>query len=253
MTAQERHHEPTSERSAPMSATVDWRLPAGQRDDWLFGTGATGIEQGLVWVGGLLGLGLIVWQGVVAPPAGWAWWHYLLSAVIVLDVAGGAVANALGTAKRLYFAPLREPASRWTRLLHNHLGFTALHLHPLVIAALYPGAHIWWGVLWYLVALLGVLAVRLSPLYLARPVAMLVFTAAMLLQSVIAAPVGWAWFVPVFLAKLVLAHAVREEPYRPDRNALQLLEVDCSLRAEPAEDADGFHSTSRFACNLEVQ
>jgi hypothetical protein len=46
--------------------------------------------------------------------------------------------------------------------------------------------------------------------------AMFVFTGAMLLQSVISAPAGWALFVPVFLAKLVLAHAVREGSYRPD-------------------------------------
>lgn len=85
-----------------------------------------------------------------------------------------------------------------------------------MIATLYPGGLLWWGVLWYLVALGGVSAVRVSPLYLARPMAMLIFTGAMLLQSVVSAPAGWAWFVPVFLAKLILAHAVREEPYRPD-------------------------------------
>lgn len=206
----------TQEQGEQRAATVDWRLPERRRDDWLFGTGATAREQLLVWAAGVLGLGLIAWHALVAPPPGWTWWHHLLSAVILLDVAGGAVANTLGTAKRLYFSPLRQPASARTRLLHNTVGFTALHLHPVVIAALYPGGQLVWGVLWYAVAVVGVAAIRVSPLYLARPLAMLVFTGAMLLQSAIVAPAGWAWFVPVFLAKLVLAHAVREEPYRPE-------------------------------------
>lgn len=215
MGTQEQRRPLMAEPGEPVAAPIDWRLPDTRHDDWLFGTGATPIEQGLVWAVVVLGLGLIGWQGVFTPP-GWAWWHHLLSAVILLDVAGGAVANTLGTAKRLYFGPLRQPASTRTRLLHNTVGFTALHLHPIVIAALYPGGQFWWGVLWYLVALGGVGAVGVSPLYLARPMAMLVFTGAMLLQSIITAPAGWGWFVPVFLAKLVLAHAVREEPYRPD-------------------------------------
>lgn len=207
-----------TEAPAPGEAArsaIDWRLPAGTRDDWFFGTGATAAEQGLAWAGGLLAFALLAWQAAFAPPPDWVWWHYLLGAVIALDVGGGVVANTLGTAKRLYFGPLRQPASLRARLLTSTIGFTALHLHPLVIAGLYPGGQLWWGALWYGVALLGVAAVRLAPLYLARPVAMLVFAGAMLLQSVLAAPAGWAWFVPLFLAKLVLAHAVREEPYRP--------------------------------------
>lgn len=35
-------------------------------------------------------------------------------------------------------------------------------------------------------------------------------------NALVAAPEGWAWFVPVFVAKLVVGHAVREEPYRPE-------------------------------------
>jgi hypothetical protein len=204
------HEAPTA---AP-DATIDWRLPAAP-DDWLFGTGATPLERRLVWIAALLGLALVGWYTLVAPPAGWVWWHFLISAVIMLDVAGGAAANTLGAAKRLYFGAPRLPITATSRLLRSTLGFTALHLHPLLIAAIYPEGALWWGALWYAAALLGVAAVRAVPLYLARPTAMLAFTAAMLLQSVIAAPPGWEWFVPIFLAKLVLAHAVREEPYRP--------------------------------------
>ncbi len=216
MAPQEQRQQVTLEPGQPMAARIDWHPPDTSHDDWLFGTGATPLERGVVWAAAVLGLGLIVWQGVFAPPPGWAWWHHWVSAVILLDVAGGAVANTLGTAKRLYFGPLRQPASARTRLLHHPIGFTALHLHPVVIAVLYPGGQLWWGMLWYLITLVGVGIVRASPLYLARPVAMLLFTGVVLLQSVISAPTGWGWFVPVFLAKLLLAHAVREEPYRPD-------------------------------------
>jgi hypothetical protein len=53
------------------------------------------------------------------------------------------------------------------------------------------------------------------PVYLQRPVAMLVLVAAVVGNALVSAPEGWAWFIPVLMAKLVVGHAVREEPYRP--------------------------------------
>ncbi len=44
---------------------------------------------------------------------------------------------------------------------------------------------------------------------------MLLFVGAVVGLAFMASPPGWAWLRAVFLAKLLLAHAVREEPYRP--------------------------------------
>jgi len=52
---------------------------------------------------------------------------------------------------------------------------------------------------------------------LQRPAALGVLAIALVLAPVVAAPDSLAWFGPVLVAKLVVAHAVREEPYRPMR------------------------------------
>lgn len=74
----------------------------------------------------------------------------------------------------------------------------------------------WWGAVGlYATAVVGSLLVEAVSPYLARPAAMLLFVGAIVALGFAAAPPGWAWLPAVFLAKLLLAHAVREEPYRP--------------------------------------
>ncbi|KAI9024183.1 hypothetical protein DFJ74DRAFT_705902 [Hyaloraphidium curvatum] len=201
------------------NANIDWSLPDGAADsvdDWLVGPGATAAENALLWAAAVPGLASLAYRASFSPIVGWRWWHYAFAAAMVLDVAGGAVANSLSTCKRLYHGPVPASATRLGRFLHNTMGFTALHVHPIVVAALYPGRHLLWGSALYSYSLAGAAAVHYSPLYLARPLAMLFLVTAMSLQEYLPAPGGWAWFAPIFLSKLVLAHAVREEPYRPD-------------------------------------
>ena len=192
---------------------IDWEVPGG-RPDWLFGTGAAPGERRLVGTATAVVTGVVVAVAAVQDAA-WSWWQWALVLVLTVDVAGGAVANALGSAKRLYHSPVPPGLSAAHRLLRSHVAFAALHVHPVVLAVLLPDAGPGWAAAWYLLALGGTAAVVAAPLYLRRPLAAAVVTAAVTAAPLVAAPAGLGWFGPVLVIKLVAAHAVREEPYRP--------------------------------------
>lgn len=195
---------------------IDWTVPAG-RQDWLLGTGATPAERALVWVASAASV-LVLLALAAAQDVAWTWWQWLLVLVLTVDVAGGVVANALGTAKRQYHSPW--PASTaLQRIVRHPVGFTALHVHPFAFALLMTDATLVWAATWYAVALAGTLAVVAAPLYLRRPLAAAVVTAAVVGAPLVDAPATLTWFGPVLVLKLVASHAVYEEPYRPSPRA----------------------------------
>ncbi len=194
-------------------AVVDWHVPSGT-PDWLLGTGATVRERALVWASTAVATAAAA--GVaLAQDVGWAWWQWLLVLALTIDVAGGVPANALGTAKRFYHSAPPPRLPLLLRLAHDHIGFSALHVHPFVVAALLADATVQWAAFWYVVGLAGTVLVVTAPLYLRRALAAAVVTTALVVAPAVAAPAGLAWFGSVLVVKLVAAHAVREEPYRP--------------------------------------
>lgn len=191
--------------------------PPPPRVDWLHGLGASRLDRRLTLGMALAAVAIVGAALVLDAPAldgagAWTWWRVAVVAVLLVDLVGGVVANASVPAKRLYHGPVPSSAGRLGRLLHDHMGFTALHIHPLVVAALLPDGSWWWGALWYGWALGGVAVVRAVPRRLERPVALGVATLGIVASAAIPAPVGLAWFPAVFLLKLVVAHAVDEPP-----------------------------------------
>lgn len=189
--------------------------PTEGRANPLFGAGATRVEQALASGAGLLGA-LLVTGTAAAQASGWSGVQYAVAAVVAFDVVGGVIANGLGSAKRDHFGPPAATARTTAgRVARTPVLFTALHVHPVVVALVYDPAAWWWGVAWYLVTLVGTTLVRVSALYLQRPVALAWCALAALGASFLPSPAHWGW-LPVALAlKLVLAHAVQEEAYRP--------------------------------------
>ncbi len=190
------------------------RLP-GRRGDPLFGAGATRGEKALASGAGLLGA-LLVAGTAAAQVSWWSAAQYAVAAIVAFDVVGGVVANGLGSAKRDHLrmpsATARTAAGRVVRM---PVLFTALHVHPIAVGVLYDSPVWWWGAAWYLVTLLGTIFVRLSPLYLQRPVALAWCALVALGASFLPSPACWGWLPVLLVLKLVLAHAVPEEPYRP--------------------------------------
>lgn len=131
------------------------------------------------------------------------------------------MANAASSTKRQYFGPLVTPPRGFTVVLRSPIAFASLHIYPFLIALLYPGDAWVWAIAAYLAMLIPVIVVdRFTPQYLQRPMAMLLFVVSLIaLMVFFTAPAGWEWVAIPYLAKLILAHGVKEEPYRPSEDS----------------------------------
>ena len=195
-----------------MNVHIDWNYSG--KPDSLFGTGATALEQSLVWIFGLAGTGLLGWHWWQAHLP-WNWWQYGIAALIALDVLGGVVANSLNSCKRYYHAPLHSEEMGVNALAKNHLVFTAFHVHTILIGLLFGGLNWTYGVFWYALMMLAAFLLLRLPLYLHRPAALGTIMLAILLKFYFIPPVsGFEWVVPALFLKIIYGHIVREEPYR---------------------------------------
>jgi hypothetical protein len=192
---------------------IDWSYEG--TPDPIAGTGAAFGEQALMWLAGLAAAGLMIFlsqRGYLA----WSWFQTAIGAVVAFDLVGGAVAFNLNSAKRFYHAPAQPSEHGLIRVMKGNFYVPATHLHPILVYLLYQSDEYLTGVAIYLAAAIAVALVRLAPLHLARPLAILLVLAASLsaIYGVSAVP-GFEWLLPVLFLKLVLGFGVREEPYRP--------------------------------------
>lgn len=193
---------------------VDWAAPDA-RGDALLGAGATRAEKMLTYGVGVAGAAIIVFAAWIHR-ADWNVVQYILAAIIAMDVVGGVVANGLNAAKRDHFGPpSATEQSIGGRLVRRPVLFTALHIHPVIVGVVYPPHQWWWGVLWYIAILAGTALVRAVPLYLERPAGLGFCALATMVAVSTPSPEMWGWLPVMLSLKLVLAHAVQEEPYRP--------------------------------------
>lgn len=192
---------------------IDWNAPPPRKGflngwDTFIGTGATQAENALVVaVAVVSAIGMIAY--VLSADPGWTALQVVIAVVLALDIGGGVIANATSVTKRWYHRP--------GQTAKTHLGFIAVHaLHLLPVPIWFrPGD---WGyfVIAYGYLLMAAILILRVPLYLQRPVAMLLWMGGILLNAYVIMPVaGLEWLLPAFYAKLLVAHLVREEPYRP--------------------------------------
>jgi len=195
-----------------MKPNIDWNYSG--KPDGFFGTGATVLEQTLVWAFGLLGTALLGWHWrTISLP--WSWWQYAIAALITLDVLGGVVANSLNSCKRYYHSPVKPEETGFNALAKNHMAFTALHVHPILIGLLFGNMNWIYGLFWYALMMAASFVILRIPLYLHRPAALGIIMTAILLNFYFIPPVsGFEWFVPALFLKIIYGHIVREEPYR---------------------------------------
>ncbi|WP_194814694.1 hypothetical protein [Nocardia sp. XZ_19_385] len=134
-------------------------------------------------------------------------WRVAVLTVVAFDLFGGAVVNSTCAAKLWYYRPGRTA-------LH-HLGFVAIHIQPFILAWALPGFTWSTAAAIYAIALLGALAVTAAPQPLRRPTAFAatVFGIA-IATTILTVPHIAAWFAPILLVKLLLAHLLPEEATR---------------------------------------
>ena len=131
-------------------------------------------------------------------------WSALQIAVVLLfslDIGGGIIATTTVAGSRWWHRPSQRRRA--------HLQFVALHVHPFILAAIFPvltwtEATIAYGfLLGSAVIVLGV-SERLR-----RPIAMSLFAIGLLLALyVVSLPQGLEWFLPLFYLKLLPGHLV---------------------------------------------
>jgi hypothetical protein len=209
---------PRGRRDARCDVRIDWFYSG--RTDLSAGTGATATEQLLPLAGAIL---LPVWLVLAVVSAGtiWTFWQWIIALALAPDLGRGVVANGLNSCKRFYHTPAHEGEGAFVRAAKNHWLFTAFHLHPIIVYAMWAPDYLWVGLVWYGVLLLSVAVVRAVPLYLARPVAFLLVGAAIVAQPAVVPSIPHLeWLVPLLFLKIVLGHSVQEEPYRPVERSL---------------------------------
>ncbi|MCA9912640.1 MAG: hypothetical protein KC496_04810 [Anaerolineae bacterium] len=195
---------------------ISWKPPQSRSGWWkawdeFMGPGATRAEE-VLQIAGMLLLSALVglywwlqWERLQ-----WTALQTIITTIFLLDLSGGIVVNASNSAKRWYH---REGYT-----LRQHMTFIGVHLLHLVAFALLFDAY---GLDFVLVNygfLMGAtLLLWVVPLYVQRPLGFLLYALAILMSLYwFAHPAGMEWFLPMFYLKLILAHDLKEAPFRPE-------------------------------------
>lgn len=197
----------------PETVYIDWQYPPPRPGldgalDRFIGPGTTRAELMLEIVVSLgAALALVVYA--LVNTLGWNALQMLVAALLALDIAGGVVTNAASSAKRWYH--------RVGQSAVNHLAFVAVHIAHVMLLVVFFRAGDWGyaaGVYGYL--MLAAVIIAFSPMYLRRPIAFTFLMGAFAVNAYVLLPSpGFEWFLPAFTLKLLVAHLLREEPYRP--------------------------------------
>lgn len=194
------------------NAPIIWSYTGGI--DPLCGTGATAAERLLAYGMATLFTGIILIANHHRDIPIADSWRIALLAFFAFDIAGGAVANMLNSCKRFYHTGLQPGEGQHARLAKNPMLFTAIHVHPIIVAYFFDG-NLLNAVAWYALLLISVAVVLALPLYLRRAAATGLTVLALLgSQYLLPLGPGLEWFIPCLFIKMVLGHAVQEEPYR---------------------------------------
>ncbi len=191
--------------------------------DRFVGPGATPAELSLQFLLPLLAAVAAVAHAAYAVGT-WSALQYMLCALLALDIIGGIITNSTSSGKRWYH--------RAGQGFLQHFGFVMLHLgHLTVVSWLFLTLDLLWLLVAGMYLVIASLTIILSPIYLQRPVALLMYAGGVLLALyVLTSPPGLEWFLPLFYLKLLVAHLPREEAYRPQWEANKALTPDAAKR-----------------------
>lgn len=180
--------------------------------DKFVGPGATASEEWLQLGGGLALAGFIgILLYLQRDMLNWSGLQVAAAALLLFDLIGGIITNATSAAKRWYHRAGQEG-------LAAHLPFVAVHgIHLLIVAAIFRSMD--WGffIVLYGYLLLAAVIILRMPLYLQRPVSLMLFCGGFVLGQYVFTPVpGLEWFIPFFYLKLLVSHLLKEAPFTPE-------------------------------------
>lgn len=168
--------------------------------DRMVGPTATAAEQGITLAVATLWTVVVCGYAIYAS-LGWSTLQLLVIAVMTFDLAGGVTAASSVSGRRWWHRA--EKTSR------DHLTFVAVHVHPFVLAALFPG--VTWAVattLYVSLLLASGLILRVGPT-LRRMTALALFSLWVLFAAYHSLfPTGLEWFGTLLYLKLFVGHLV---------------------------------------------
>ena len=175
------------------------RSPLRRLSDPLIGPEATSGELALGWGVALGACALQLGWALMA--SGWSPLQIVVAAFFAFDIGGGLVVNATGAGRRWWHRPALGPGRRYA--------FFAIHVHPFLLAWVWPQVGIAAAAALYFGMLALAALVMAVPTALQRPVATGGLGLALAAVAIgFDAPVGLQWFAPLFFVKLIGAHAV---------------------------------------------
>lgn len=192
---------------------IDWTLPERRKGfggiiDAIIGPGATGAEK---WVQFAPAFAFAAGVVSIAMHKGFDWTvlQYVLVVIFAVDMVGGAITNMTSAAKRWVF---REGEG-----FKAHITFIGMHIVQISLLSLgFLGFDLMWIATVYGFVMVSCAVILKSPLYLQRLIAALLFAIGVLLALyVFESPEHLEWFLPILFFKLIVSHALREEPYQP--------------------------------------
>ena len=173
--------------------------------DQIVGPGASATESAVTLAAMAISIPLAAYAGVRQGNPHWPWWTWVVVLALASDLGGGLVANALPATKRWY----HRPGSTGSQ----HLGFAALHVHPLVFAWLAPNQVSWtWALLLYAWMLVGCGAVLVTPRAERLAIAFALTAIGVVTLSAwipVGSPLGWVSCV--LLLKVLAGHMIGPE------------------------------------------
>jgi len=122
---------------------------------------------------------------------------------------GGIATNATNSGKFWYHRRSQTNA--------KHLSFIAIHIIQIALVYGFFAPSLWpQGLLLYLLLLIFTMVILLTPLYLQRPVALLCYMVALIVNIYGITQIrGLEWFVPAVFLKLLVSHLPFEICFRP--------------------------------------
>lgn len=176
--------------------------------DRFLGPGTTNAEATLILAGAVL-LTLAVAVEGSAKSLPWNAIQWALALLLAFDIGGGVVTNATASAKRWYHRPGQG--------FRQHFGFVAMHgIHVFLIAWLFRDADWLYFAVMFALLVASALALLRVPLYLQRPLSLLLVGVAVVVElSVLGPTIGLPWLGTLLFIKLLVSHLVYETAFAP--------------------------------------
>lgn len=192
------------------SAIIDW----GCSGEFKFtvGIGATKAERAIANYAAIVApvlLYLFSWHELK-----WTVIQLIVASLLTLDMIGGVLTNSLSSMKRFLHINRKIKVNWLGRLVSNKFLFPLIHFQLFIIPLVFD-VEWYYAYFWYGAMITSIFIIHYIPLYIQRPIALLIIMLSIIAATMTASPLGLEWLAPIFMIKLVLSHGVREEPYCP--------------------------------------